>query len=102
TTTTSYIYTVSLHDALPICSGTRKEELLLPQDHLDKMWAIRNTMQDSQDFIERFLRRLRASDNNDEFYQMMESEMNRRGTKANGDRKSTRLNSSHVSISYAV
>jgi len=66
-------------------SGTRKEELLLPQDHLDKMWAIRNTMQDSQDFIERFLRRLRASDNNDEFYQMMESEMNRRGTKANGN-----------------
>ena len=66
-------------------SGTRKEELLLPQDHLDKMWAIRNTMQDSQDFIERFLRRLRASDNNDEFYQMMESEMNRRGTKTNGN-----------------
>lgn len=62
-------------------SGTRKEELLIPKDHLEKMWAIRNTMQDSHDFIERFLRRLRNSENNDEFFEMMESEMNRRGTK---------------------
>lgn len=62
-------------------SGTRKEELLVTQDHLDKMWAIRNTMQDSQDFIERFLKRLRSSDNNDTFFQMMDSEMKRRGTK---------------------
>jgi len=61
-------------------SGTRKEELLVPQDHLDKMWAIRKTMQDSHDFIERFLRRLRASDDNDEFLQMMDDEMKRRGT----------------------
>src|SRR5699024_6236048 len=30
-------------------SGTRKEELLVPKNHLDKMWAIRKTMQDSND-----------------------------------------------------
>lgn len=33
-------------------SGTRKEELLVPKTHLDKIWAIRKTMQDSQGFLE--------------------------------------------------
>ncbi|HLS59909.1 MAG TPA: transcription termination factor Rho [Virgibacillus sp.] len=62
-------------------SGTRKEELLIPKGHLDKMWAIRNTMQDSHDFIERFLRRLRKSATNEEFLQIMEKEMSRKGIK---------------------
>src|SRR5690625_4563723 len=62
-------------------SGTRKEELLIPKKHLDKMWAIRNTMQDSHDFIERFLRRLRKSETNNEFLQVMEKEMSRKGIK---------------------
>ncbi|MFP7169832.1 transcription termination factor Rho [Terribacillus sp. 7520-G] len=61
-------------------SGTRKEELLVPKGQLDKMWAIRKTMQDSQDFAERFLRRLRASKNNEEFLANMEEEMKRKGT----------------------
>src|SRR5699024_6187151 len=29
-------------------SGTRKEELLISKNQLDKMWMIRNTMQDTQ------------------------------------------------------
>lgn len=62
-------------------SGTRKEELLVPKGHLDKMWAIRKTMQDSPDFLDRFLRRLRASKNNEEFFQQMDEEMKRKGTK---------------------
>lgn len=62
-------------------SGTRREELLLPKDRLDKMWAIRKTMQDSHDFLDRFLRRLKKSKNNEEFYEAMEEEMKRRGTK---------------------
>lgn len=61
-------------------SGTRREELLVPKSHLDKMWAIRNTMQDSPDFLERFLRRLKATETNEEFLQMMDDEMKRRGT----------------------
>ncbi|RPF54088.1 transcription termination factor Rho [Aquisalibacillus elongatus] len=56
-------------------SGTRKEELLLPKEQLDKMWAIRKTMQDQQDFLERFLRRLRQSKTNDEFFKIMDDEM---------------------------
>lgn len=56
-------------------SGTRKEELLLSKGHLDKMWAIRKTMQDSHEFLERFMKRLKETDSNDEFLQLMEEEM---------------------------
>lgn len=62
-------------------SGTRKEELLVDKQHLDKMWAIRKTMQDSNDFFDRFLKRLRATKNNEEFLQQLEEDMKRRGTK---------------------
>ncbi|GEN54780.1 transcription termination factor Rho [Halobacillus faecis] len=61
-------------------SGTRKEELLLPQTHLDKIWAIRKSMSDSQDFTDRFLRRLRASKNNDEFFDLMDKDMKGKAT----------------------
>ncbi|MBP2257996.1 transcription termination factor Rho [Virgibacillus campisalis] len=60
-------------------SGTRKEELLLDKDHLDKMWAIRKGMKDSSDFLERFLRRIKSSKNNEEFLQLMDDEMKRKG-----------------------
>ncbi|QHE53843.1 transcription termination factor Rho [Pontibacillus sp. HMF3514] len=56
-------------------SGTRKEELLLPKDHVEKIWAIRKTMGDQHDFVDRFLRRLKSSKNNDEFFQIMDEEM---------------------------
>ncbi|WP_101842369.1 transcription termination factor Rho [Halobacillus sp. Marseille-P3879] len=56
-------------------SGTRKEELLLPKAELDKIWAIRKTMSDSHDFADRFLRRLRASKNNEEFFELMDQDM---------------------------
>jgi transcription termination factor Rho len=62
-------------------SGTRKEELLVDKSHLDKMWAIRKTMQDSNDFLDRFLRRLKASKSNEEFMAQMDEEMKRRGMK---------------------
>lgn len=37
-------------------SGTRKEELLLPKEQLDKLWAIRKSMTDSPDFAEKFIK----------------------------------------------
>ncbi|WP_096272748.1 transcription termination factor Rho [Paucisalibacillus globulus] len=61
-------------------SGTRKEELLVNKGQLDKMWAIRKTMQDSPDFLERFLRKLKASESNDLFLQKIEEEMQRKRT----------------------
>ncbi|WP_042143906.1 transcription termination factor Rho [Paucisalibacillus sp. EB02] len=61
-------------------SGTRKEELLVNKGQLDKMWAIRKTMQDSPDFLERFLRKLKASESNEGFLQKIEEEMQRKRT----------------------
>ncbi|MCT2538290.1 transcription termination factor Rho [Aquibacillus koreensis] len=61
-------------------SSTRKEELLLPKSHLDKVWAIRKSMQDSPDFLERFLRKLRSTKNNEEFFANLDEEMKRKGT----------------------
>ncbi|MEJ8777029.1 transcription termination factor Rho [Pseudogracilibacillus sp. ICA-222130] len=48
-------------------SGTRKEELLVSKDHLEKMWMIRKSMQDSHEFTERFLKRLKATKTNEQF-----------------------------------
>ena len=56
-------------------SGTRKEELLVPPEQLETMWLIRRTMQDSQDFTERFIRRLRGTKSNEEFFQSLDDEI---------------------------
>lgn len=59
-------------------SGTRKEELLLPKDHLDKLWTIRKTMTDTPDFIEHFIRRVRSTKTNIEFFESIDEDMKRR------------------------
>ncbi len=56
-------------------SGTRKEELLLSKDHLEKMWAIRKTMSDSPDFMDHFIRRIKETKTNEDFFDAMEKEM---------------------------
>jgi transcription termination factor Rho len=48
-------------------SGTRREELLLTKEELDKVWAIRKSMTDTPEFVEQFLKRLAATKNNQEF-----------------------------------
>src|SRR5256885_12369005 len=63
-TATTEIYTLSLHDALPICSV-----LMGPADFITRARGIRRMLG---------------------------------GTMRQADRKSTRLNSSHLVISYAV
>jgi transcription termination factor Rho len=59
-------------------SGTRKEELLIPKDHLDKLWAIRKSMSDSSDFAERFLKKLRQTKSNEEFFAQLGEELKSR------------------------
>ncbi|OEH93294.1 transcription termination factor Rho [Bacillus solimangrovi] len=54
-------------------SGTRKEELLIPKKNLDKLWAIRKTMNDSPDFVERFLKSLKETKTNEEFFELMKT-----------------------------
>ncbi|MEK4424012.1 transcription termination factor Rho [Solibacillus sp. FSL K6-1523] len=56
-------------------SGTRKEELLIPKDQLDKLWAIRKTFSDSTDFSEKFLRKLRTTKTNEEFFEKLDTDM---------------------------
>ena len=56
-------------------SGTRKEELLIPQEQLDKLWAIRKTFTDAPDFTERFLKKLRSTESNEEFFEILNEEM---------------------------
>src|SRR5699024_2254123 len=56
-------------------SGTRKEELLVTKDQLQQMWMIRKTIRDSNDFIDRFLRRLKDTKDNAEFFQSIDDEM---------------------------
>src|SRR3712207_7033996 len=73
-TATTEIYTLSLHDALPICRGARRGRLGEP--------GARRPRQRLVDALDVPRRRRR-----------------RRGRQ---DRKSTRLNSSHANISYAV
>ncbi|KMJ56534.1 transcription termination factor Rho [Alkalihalophilus sp. As8PL] len=56
-------------------SGTRKEELLLPKDQLDKLWAIRKTMNESHDFVDQFIRRVKNTKTNADFFSEMEKDM---------------------------
>lgn len=48
-------------------SGTRREEMLIPKDELDKVWAIRKTMNDSNEFVESFIKKMRDTKTNVEF-----------------------------------
>src|SRR2546427_1100475 len=68
-TATTEIYTLSLHDALPICGDMRFGDISnLGLEEIDRMMAVLLQRQESEQL----------------------------------DRKSTRLNSSHSQISYAV
>ncbi|WP_373952271.1 transcription termination factor Rho [Exiguobacterium acetylicum] len=55
-------------------SGTRKEELLLPKEQLDALWTIRRTMNESNEFVDTFLRKIRDTKNNEEFFAELEKE----------------------------
>lgn len=55
-------------------SGTRKEELLLGKDELDMLWTIRRTMNESPDFLEQFLRRVRETKTNVDFFAALEAD----------------------------
>ncbi|MFP4978880.1 transcription termination factor Rho [Paenibacillus sp. CN-4] len=48
-------------------SGTRREEVLLTKEELDTIWSIRKNMNESYDFVEGFLKKLRNSKTNAEF-----------------------------------
>src|SRR2546428_12270096 len=78
-TATTEIYTLSLHDALPILSG------ISPRQRRPE--PVRNRLEMNEEKCASLLRTARSA-----------SALSSRS----GDRKSTRLNSSHDQISYAV
>src|SRR5207253_8849021 len=91
-TPTSQIYTLSLHDALPIFSAdTRRYQI----DLLNLQWEARWDVAFLLDVVEH------VEADEQVFREVRRSlRPGLRGTPV--DRKSTRLNSSHVAISYAV
>src|SRR5437868_12651759 len=82
---TSTSYTLSLHDALPILKKIQKR--------IKKDYQLALDLYDSGVYDAMYLARLVADDK-----RMTQCDLQRWAE----DRKSTRLNSSHVSISYAV
>src|SRR5690606_19383920 len=54
-------------------SGTRREELLLGKEALEKLWAIRKSMNDSQEYVEQFLKKLSNTKTNQEFLDMLDT-----------------------------
>nr|WP_263315062.1 transcription termination factor Rho [Mammaliicoccus sp. Marseille-Q6498] len=56
-------------------SSTRKEELLLEQKELDMIWQLRNLFTDQNDFAERFIRKLKRTNSNEEFFEVLRKSM---------------------------
>jgi transcription termination factor Rho len=69
-------------------SGTRREEMLLTKEELEKVWAIRKNMNDSPEFVESFLKKLRETKTNEEFLASLET------GSVNGSKKSGKLTTS--------
>lgn len=53
-------------------SGTRREELLLPKDELERIWLLRKLMSDQNDFTESFIKRIKESKTNIEFFNQLD------------------------------
>src|SRR5699024_11979762 len=86
---TSLIHSLSLHDALPIFILRAKKKV---EKELGRMLLLENEPELESEIINTFSRTIRT----------VEKERNVNNIEAYIDRKSTRLNSSHVSSSYAV
>ncbi|WP_044482669.1 transcription termination factor Rho [Paenibacillus antibioticophila] len=78
-------------------SGTRREEVLLTKEELDTIWAIRKSMNDSHDFVEGFLKKLRDSKSNAEFLASFDAAGN--STASNSGSSTTRRTSRPTSNS---
>lgn len=68
-------------------SGTRKEEMLIDSEHLDTLWSIRKTMDDTPEYISHFLNRLKKTTTNEEFFNLFNKE---KSGSASGKRRQTK------------
>src|SRR5690606_1490408 len=53
-------------------SGTRREELLLDKEDLEKLWFLRKTMSEGIEYTEGFVRKLKQTKSNKEFLATIE------------------------------
>lgn len=70
-------------------SGTRREEVLLSKEELDTIWSIRKNMNDSYDFVEGFLKKLRDSKSNAEFLASFDAAGNGNGPSNTGSARNS-------------
>jgi transcription termination factor Rho len=63
-------------------SSTRREELLLPKKQIEDLWAIRRTLNDQPDYMERFLKKVKETKTNEEFFASFERGKQSRGTRS--------------------
>ncbi|MEB8092538.1 transcription termination factor Rho [Mammaliicoccus lentus] len=56
-------------------SSTRKEELLLDPKELEMVWQLRNLFTDQNDFAERFIKKLKRTKTNEEFFEVLRKSM---------------------------
>lgn len=59
-------------------SGTRREEVLLTGEELEKMWALRRSLGENNEYAEIFLRRFKQTKSNQEFLATLESSLDSR------------------------
>jgi transcription termination factor Rho len=52
-------------------SGTRREEMLLSKDELDKVWAMRKSMNDTHEYLETFIKKIGETKTNQEFLESL-------------------------------
>jgi transcription termination factor Rho len=57
-------------------SGTRREEMLLDKEHLDKIWSLRKHMNDSFEFVDGFLKKIKEAKTNEEYLATLEIKEN--------------------------
>lgn len=58
-------------------SGTRREELLLSKEDLDKLWMLRKTISDNNEHTETIIKRLKKTKTNDEFMATLTTTMSK-------------------------
>ena len=63
-------------------SGTRREDLLLAREEIDKMWALRKSLGDNAEFTEIFLRRFMKTRSNEDFLASLEGTQDSRESSA--------------------
>lgn len=70
-------------------SGTRREEMLLSKDELDKLWAIRKNMSESNEIVDQFIRKMRDTKTNEEFFAALDLSGNVSGPPTRRSRSSS-------------